>query len=172
MTTITRQPEHPGYDGPEEDFLLLADGERIGGTYWCPVGPNIEAGKQWSSYGPAGYSFGHTTREDAEQAQLVKLGHEGAPVTTGAGPDPAPEPEPLPVTWVQALAEARKKGVGRCSDHAAMAAFCDASIRLIVGPGVSGQMVWEGAMRKGLTFKELGRLASRGPLACSELMWA
>lgn len=174
--TVTRQPEHPGYnelldaDGYGDEFHLLVDGQIIGGTYHCPPGPQIKAGMQWSSYGPAGYSLGHATREDAEQVQLKAHGLAGATVLTEAGPAPAPEPTPLPVTWEQALAEAKEKGVGRCSDHAAMAAFCDTNITYIVG-AVSGQLIWEGAMRKGLSFLQLGRLASRDPIACAELMW-
>lgn len=174
--TITRQPVHPGYDelldadGYGDEFHLLIDGQIIGGTYHCPPGRQIKAGMQWASHGPAGYSLGHATREDAERVQLEALGHAGAAVTTQAGPAPEPEPAPLPVTWEQALAEAKEKGVGRCSDHAAMAAFCDASIQYAVG-AVSGQLIWEGAMRKGTTLLELGRLAGRDPIACSELMW-
>ncbi|MET7687993.1 hypothetical protein ABZT06_08430 [Streptomyces sp. NPDC005483] len=174
--TITREPKYPGYDtlldddGWGEDFYLLIDGQIIGGTYHCPPGDRIQEGKQWASYGPAGYSLGHATREDAERVQLKAAGAADATVATEAGSAPEPEPEPLPVTWEQALAEAKEKGVGRCSDHAAMAAFCDANITLIVG-AVSGQLIWEGAMRKGMTFRELGRLASQDPIACSELMW-
>lgn len=177
MTTVTREPKHPGYDtlrdddGWGEDFNLLIDGQVIGGTYHCPPGDRIQPGKQWASYGPAGYSLGHATREDAEQVQLNAAGLTDATVITEPGPALEPEPAPLPVTWEQALTEAKEKGVGRCSDHAAMAAFCDANITHIVG-AVSGQLIWEGAMRRGMTFLELGRLAGRDPLACSELMWA
>lgn len=173
MPTVNRQPEYPGYDDYDADFHLLVDGQIIGGTYHCPVsdsGKIIEAGKQYVSYGPAGYSFHHPTREDAEQAQIKAHGLTGATATTESGPDPEPEPAPLPVTWEQALTEAKTKGVGRCSDHAAMAAYCDANITYIVG-AVSGQLIWEGAMRKGMTFLELGRLAGRDPIACAELMW-
>jgi hypothetical protein len=167
---VTSRPEHPGYDSPEDDFILLIDGHQIGGTYWCPVGERIRAGKQYVSYGPAGYSFGHPTREDAEQAQLDACGLTNATVATEAGPAPSRNRPPLPLTWEQALAEAKTKGVGRCSDHAAMAAFCDASIMHAVG-AVSPQLIWEGAMRKDMTLLELGRLAGRDPYACSELMW-
>lgn len=176
MATVTREPEHPGYDtlldedGWGEDFRLLINGQIIGGTYHCPPGDRIQAGKQWASYGPAGYSLGHATREDAERVQLEAAGVADSMVTTELGPAPQPEPAPLPVTWEQALAEAKEKGVGRCSDHALMASFCDASLQYIVG-AVSGQLVWEGAMRTGLSAKELARLANRDPLACSELMW-
>lgn len=173
--TITRQPEHPGYDelgdadNCGEDFHLLVNGEIIGGTYWASA-ERVKDGERWVSYGPAGYSFGHRTREDAEQVQLAAHGLANATVTTEAGHAPQPEPAPLPVTWEQALAEAHTKGVGRCSDHAAMAAFCDANITRAIG-AVSPQLIWEGAMRKNMTLLELGRLAGRDPYACSELMW-
>lgn len=173
--TVTREPKHPGYDtlgdadNWGEKFYLLVDGERIGGTYWCPVGPTIEAGKQWVSYGPAGYSFGHATREDAEEAQLEVAGVAATPVATVHVPA-APEPEPLATAWEQALAEAKQRGVGRCGDAAAMAAFCDANIQMLCG-AVSPRLVWEGAQRKGLTFLELGRLAGRDPMAVEALMW-
>lgn len=173
--TVTRTPEHPGYDtlgdanNWGEDFYLLVDGQRIGGTYWASA-ERVKDGERWVSYGPAGYSFKHRTREDAEQAQLKALGLAGATVITEAGPAPQPEPEPLPVTWEQALAEAKDKGVGRCSNHAAMAAFCDANIQLLCG-AVAPQLVWEGAMRKGMTLLELGRLAGKDPMAVEALMW-
>lgn len=175
QSTITRQPEHPGYDtlgdadNWGEDFRLLVNGEFIGGTYFASA-EDVKDGERWVSYGPAGYSFKHHTREDAEAVQLKAAGLADAAVTTEAGPAPQPEPAPLPITWEKALAEAEEKGVGRCSDRAAMAAFCDASITLIVG-AVSPRLIWEGAMRKGMTLLELGRLAGRDPIACSELMW-
>jgi hypothetical protein len=169
--TITRQPAHPDDELGDAtgggEFHLLVGGNTIGGTYWCPPGPQIQAGQQWVSYGPAGYSFGHATREDAEQAQLEAV----APVATEPGPDPAPEPTPLPVTWEQALAEAEKRGIKRCSDAAKTAVLCDASIQFAVGSGVSPRMVWEGAMRNGMTFKAFSRLAVDNPIACAELMW-
>lgn len=172
--TITRRPVHAGYDDlggentPGEDYWLLIDGENIGTTWYCSAS-YVKDGERWASDGPAGLSMGHRTREDAEQAQLDAVSIPAAAVATVHVPAP-PEPAPLAMTWEQALAEAKEKGVARCSDHAAMAAFCDANITYIVG-AVSGQLIWEGAMRQGLSFKELGRLANRDPIACSELMW-
>ena len=46
----------------------------------------MAAGKQWVSYGPAGYSFGHRTREDAEQAQLKAAGTVATTIITANGP--------------------------------------------------------------------------------------
>jgi hypothetical protein len=177
MATITREPEHPGYDtlgdahNWGEDYYLLIDGTRIGGTYWCPVGHNIEAGKQWASYGPAGLQMGFPTREDAEQAQLEASDVTPAPVDTITAPTaPKPETKPLRMTWEQALAEAKEHGVARCSDSAAMAQFCDANIHRLVG-AVSPQLVWESAMKNGMTLLALGRLAGKDPLAVDELQW-
>lgn len=74
------------------------------------------------------------------------------------------------MTYEQALAEAKAKGVGRCSDAAAMAQFIEANAHTVIG-AVSPQLVWEGAQRKGMTFLELGRLCGRDPMAAAELMW-
>lgn len=74
------------------------------------------------------------------------------------------------MTYEEALSEARKKGVGRCSDAAAMAAFCEANIHILVG-AVSPKLMWDGAQRKGMTFLEFGRLVGADPIAASELMW-
>jgi hypothetical protein len=82
--TVTREPEHAGYDtlgdadNWGEDFYLLVDGERIGGTYWCSA-RYIKDGERWASYGPAGLQMGFRTREDAEQAQVdTHLSNESA----------------------------------------------------------------------------------------------
>jgi hypothetical protein len=74
------------------------------------------------------------------------------------------------MTFEEALAEATAKGVGRCSDAAAMAYFCEHTLQHIVG-AVAPQLVWDGARAKDLTFKELGRLANSDVMAVSELQW-
>lgn len=70
---VTRGWKYPEYTGGIEDGLILVDGRRIGGTDWCG-GPDIPDGREWASYGPAGYLYddecGFATREDAEQAQV------------------------------------------------------------------------------------------------------
>lgn len=72
---VTRKPEHEEYTGlgawniPGEDYLLLVDGNVIGSTYWCGA-DYIADGQRWASWGPAGLSMGHRTREDAERAQV------------------------------------------------------------------------------------------------------
>lgn len=74
------------------------------------------------------------------------------------------------MTYDQALTEARKVGAAHATDAGAMALFCDANLQILVG-AVSPQLVWEGAQRKGLTFRELAHLAGTDPMAVSNLMW-
>lgn len=170
--TITREAEHPGYDSPEDDFYLLVDGKRIGGTYWCPADPSTEAGQQYVSYGPAGYSFGHHTREHAEQAQLQAAG-----ITTNTPTQTIPRETPtqdntgpLPMTWDQALTEATERGVHKCSAPALMASVLDASLPFTVG-AVSPRLVWEGAQKSGLTTKQVLRMAVDDVMAVEALQW-
>lgn len=80
ITQVSRKPRYPGYDGPDEDFLILVNGVDIGGTYWCVYNPAVSPGwghddggidgPSWASWGPRGLSCGHATREDAEEAQV------------------------------------------------------------------------------------------------------
>jgi hypothetical protein len=73
---VTRAPVHDGWDelgGPTaqgEDFLLLVDDVVIGGTYWCEA-DYVADGQRWASYGPAGLSMGHPSREVAEHVQVA-----------------------------------------------------------------------------------------------------
>ena len=79
---VTREPEHEGEDSlhgsaqyAPDDFLIVVDGEKIGGTYWGNSEPGIYQGfyvgdGHWHSWGPAGLSMGHETREDAERVQV------------------------------------------------------------------------------------------------------
>lgn len=173
---VTRRTEYPGYDtlgdadNWGEDFHLLVDGDVIGGTYWCSA-ENYKDGERWASYGPAGYSFKHRTREDAERVQLTALGiADDVTVTTETVPAPVEEGPVIDTgAYEAALKRAKDKGVGRCDDAAAMAAFCQANLPILVG-AVSPQLVWEGAQKKGLTFLELGRLV-KDPMAIDDLQW-
>lgn len=175
VPTITRRPEHDGHDDPAtEDYLILIDGNQLGGTYHCP-GPD---GGRWASWGPAGLSMGHRGREDAERVQIAKqlrIRPADAPtVTTDILAAPAGSPTTpaaaLPMTWEQALAEAERIGTSRCSDAAVMAQFCQGSIHILIG-AVSPQLVWEGAQKKGLTFLEFGRLCGGDRRAVEALQW-
>lgn len=170
MTAITREPIHPGYDSDDDEFHLLANGQRIGGTYHCPPGDRIQPGKQWVSYGPAGYSFHHPTREDAERAQLDAAGITPTPATTVDVPAD-PEPAPLPAdAYDKALTEAAERGTSHCSNTALTASICDGPLPVLVG-AVSPRLVWEGAQRRGMTAKQLLLLAHRDPMAIEALQW-
>ncbi|MFI0967141.1 hypothetical protein ACH4S8_38005 [Streptomyces sp. NPDC021080] len=91
---VTRVPEHEGYDtlgdGDQwgEDFHLLVNGERVGGSYFCSA-DTVQDGERWASWGPAGLSMRHATREAAEAVQVAAWKN-GAPV---AADKPAPAAE-------------------------------------------------------------------------------
>lgn len=76
MAIVTRKPEHEGYadlggpNEPGEDFVVLVDDVPVGGTYWCGGG-DVPDGQRWTSWGPAGHSPGHHSREDAEAVQVA-----------------------------------------------------------------------------------------------------
>jgi hypothetical protein len=78
---VTRTWRYAGYEGGIEESLILVDGQQIGGVYPCSYNPahqiegwghndGDQTGESWASWGPRGYSFGHATREAAEQAQI------------------------------------------------------------------------------------------------------
>ncbi|MCQ8835833.1 hypothetical protein [Streptomyces malaysiensis] len=116
--------------------------------------------------------MGHRTREDAEQAQTHAYLADPSVVIdrTGDEAPTQPAPAPLPMSYEQALAEAKRRGVSKCSDPALMASLCDASLQTLVG-AVAPQLVWEGAQKKALTSKELLHLCRTDAIAVSELMW-
>lgn len=70
---VTRAPVYPddralgGPYRPGADYFLLVGKTKIGGTYWAGANP---AGQRWTSWGVAGLSQHHRTRELAEQAQV------------------------------------------------------------------------------------------------------
>lgn len=49
------------------EYFVLVDGARVGGTYWADA---QLAGQRWNSWGVAGLSMHHKTRELAEQVQV------------------------------------------------------------------------------------------------------
>lgn len=181
--TITRTPEHPGYDTlgtantKGEDYLLHIDGHEVGGTYYCDA-TDIRDGEHWASWGPAGLSMGHRTREDAEQVQIDAHLAQPQPAatepTTPATATPvrtdSPAAAPLTVTYDQALATAKQDSICKTNDPALMAAFCHGPLQIIVG-AVSPRLVWEGAQKQGLTTTQLAALAYGNPNAVSNLQW-
>jgi hypothetical protein len=78
---VERQPVDPRDKAlgnayrPGAEYFLFADGVKIGGTYWAGGNP---VGRRWLSWGVAGLSGDHKTREDAEQEQ-VDAYREGVP---------------------------------------------------------------------------------------------
>ena len=72
--------------------------------------------------------------------------------------------------YEQALMEAERTGLARCGDAAAMAAYCEASLQLVVG-AVSPRLVWEGAQKRGLTYKELVKWSADHPMRVVDLQW-
>lgn len=71
---VTREPVYPDDKAlgnayrPGAEYFLFAGGVKIGGTYWCGS-DSCPAGQKWASWGVAGLSMRHRTREDAERVQ-------------------------------------------------------------------------------------------------------
>jgi hypothetical protein len=80
-------------------------------------------------------------------------------------------PEPETLTYEQALAEGTRVGVGRCSDAAVMAHFCEYNIQILCG-AVSPKLVWEGARKKDMTARDLAHLAATDAMAVADLMFS
>lgn len=98
-----------------------------------------------------------------------------APVAPTIDPAPSPsEPQiapPAPTgNYAKALAVCHAKGAAHAPDDALMASLCQNVIQTLVG-AVSGQLVWEGAMKKGLAAKELLHLCRTDFMAVDELQW-
>lgn len=90
-------------------------------------------------------------------------------------PPPAPTtsyPKPPAPTgpYAAALALYRTQGAAHAPDDALMAGLCQDTIQSLVG-AVHPQYVWEGAMKKGLTAKELLRLCRTDIFAVDDLQW-
>jgi hypothetical protein len=72
--------------------------------------------------------------------------------------------------YAVALKEGKKTGASRATDAQAMAMFLDASAQVLLG-AVAPKLIWEGAVARGLTFKELAMLVQKDPDAARNLMW-
>ncbi len=57
------------------EYFLFVDEVKVGGTYWADTMPTSQ---KWASWGVAGLSMRHKTREDAEQVQVAAY-KEGVP---------------------------------------------------------------------------------------------
>lgn len=74
------------------------------------------------------------------------------------------------MTYQEALKGLRKIGASRASNAEALAGMCEA-LPAIYG-AVSPQLIWEGALARGMTVVELAAYLRDGGLeACDALMW-
>ncbi|GAA3108413.1 hypothetical protein ACFQ0X_43830 [Streptomyces rectiviolaceus] len=92
------------------------------------------------------------------------------PQTPTADPANLPAPPAPTGTFATALALYRTKGAAHAPNHALMAGLCQDTIQTLVG-AVSPQLVWEGAMKNGLTAKELLHLCNTDFMAVDDLQW-
>jgi hypothetical protein len=74
------------------------------------------------------------------------------------------------MTYAEYLADYRRDGAAKCGERALMAAFCESPLQQLVG-AVSPKLVFDGAIKKGLTTHELARLCRDDPQAVSDLQW-
>jgi hypothetical protein len=73
--------------------------------------------------------------------------------------------------FAAALQREADQGVGRCDDAAAMAGFLEGCAQIMLGPGVSARLLWDGAQHVGLTTREMSRLMNDAPRVAEDLMW-
>ncbi|MDQ0809790.1 hypothetical protein QFZ63_001504 [Streptomyces sp. B3I7] len=99
------------------------------------------------------------------------------PATAPAASSPqtaAPECQitpPAPTgAYAAALKACRAKGAVHAPNDALMAGLCQDVVQILVG-AVSPQLVWEGAMKKGLTAKQLLSLCHTDYVAVDDLQW-
>lgn len=72
--------------------------------------------------------------------------------------------------YAAALKVCRAKGAAHAPTNALMAGLCQDVVQILVG-AVSPQLVWEGAMKKGLTAKQLLNLCRTDYMAVDDLQW-
>jgi len=99
------------------------------------------------------------------------------PATAPAASSPqaaAPERQVTPPAptgaYAAALKVARAKGAVHAPDDALMAGLCQDVVQILAG-AVAPQLVWEGAMKKGLTAKQLLNLCHTDYVAVDDLQW-
>lgn len=111
----------------------------------------------------------------ADQGTVYEFPETSAAVSTASSPQAAtPEPQiapPVPTgAYASALKVCRAKGATHAPNDALMAGLCQDVVQILVG-AVSPQLVWEGAMKKGLTAKELLNLCHTDFMAIDDLQW-
>jgi len=67
------------------------------------------------------------------------------------------------------LKAAKKKGTANCNDNELLALWLQ-NIQFLCG-AVSHELVYQGAIKKGLTYREVKKLANENPQAIEDLMW-
>ena|ERR1700722_9527122 len=73
--------------------------------------------------------------------------------------------------FAAALQREADQGSGRCDDAAAMAGFLEGTAKILLGPGVSAKLLWQGAQHVGLTNLEMAHLIQLRPAVAMDLMW-
>ena len=68
------------------------------------------------------------------------------------------------------LARAKQVGAAHADNDESIALFCAGPLQTLCG-AVSPKLVFEGAVKKGLSYREFGHLASTDPSAVADLMW-
>lgn len=111
----------------------------------------------------------------ADQGTVYEFPAPPATVSTASSPQAAaPERQiapPAPTgAYAAALKVCRAKGSAHAPTDALMAGLCQDVVQVLVG-AVSPQLVWEGAMKKGLTAKELLDLCHADFMAVDDLQW-
>lgn len=111
----------------------------------------------------------------ADQGTIYEFPEAPATVSTASSPQAsAPERQiapPAPTgAYAAALKVCRAKGAAHAPNDALMAGLCQDVIQTLAG-AVSPQLVWEGAMKKGLTAKELLNLCHDDFMAVDDLQW-
>jgi len=74
-------------------------------------------------------------------------------------------------TYAEALKSGRKAGASHCTDTELLAGLLDSTAQILLG-AVSPRLMWEGAMAKGLTSKQVMTMIRDDPQAAADLMWA
>ena len=73
--------------------------------------------------------------------------------------------------FAAALQREADQGAGCCDDAAAMAGFLDSCAQILLGPGVSARLLWDGAQHVGLSNLEMAALINDAPVVAADLMW-
>ncbi|MFJ4925303.1 hypothetical protein [Streptomyces sp. NPDC088736] len=111
----------------------------------------------------------------ADQGAVYEFGGTVTPAVPTPNHTPRPaEPQNTPPAptgdYADALTVCRTLGAAHAPNDALMASLCQDVIQTLVG-AVHPQYVWEGAMKKGLTAKELLHLCRTDVMAVDELQW-